>query len=570
MLWNITFILIGVIFFDYFLVLISFLTTSKISLFVFPASLIVTILISLYFGNIAGLKSHEQFWSIFTGCVIILVSLAFSAFYFDLSVDGQWYDQPAIYHLESDWNPIFEPLRAFSGNNDMSILHFPKATWYFAASVYSTFGNFEAGKCLNMIVLAAAVLIVYAASREFGISRLKSLAITALLALNPVIWSEITTYLVDIPVVLYLTIYVVTIFSCLRSPNLTTISIGAMSTICLINTKFTGLVFFCFFAAFAFVYFLIRKREYLSKFLGVHVVTLFLALFVFGYNPYVTNSIKRGNPLYPILGSAKYPNATVQRGADANEIYETPVNMRGKGILTRLFYANFGRPGNAPYNFEQNANAELMVPFTSKISEWSAYHYHETRVSGFGPYFSGILIFSFLLFVWMLFVFKTPRLVLILTCAAVISTLFISKHMWWPRFAPQMWFLPIIPVLLSFWLPLSKVRAVFTWALAILIALNGLIVLYEHMEWETRSSVHLYKQLSELKQKGKTIEVYFGYFEESGKEKLSKWDIKYTQIPMVEFRKMDEITKGEFQQLTSMVEGYPLFLSILFREIDNK
>jgi hypothetical protein len=444
-------------------------------------------------------------------------------------------------------------------------MHFPKSTWYYAASVYSTFGNFEAGKSLNIMVLVAAILVVFATLREFGISVPKSLVISALIALNPVVWSEVTTFLVDGDLVLYLVAIAAVFFISLRSPNILVLIIGSMTAICLINTKFTGLVFFCFFAYFAFIYVLIRKRKYLLKFTGLNIGVLFLALFAFGFNPYVTNTIKRGHPLYPIIGTAKYPSATEQDGADANEVYETPVNMRGKGILTRLYYANFSRPGNAPYNNVQNA--ELMVPFSSKISEWSAYHYHETRTSGFGPYFSGILILSLALFIWILFDIKKSRIAVILACTAVISTFFVSRHMWWPRFAPQMWALPLIPVVFSFWQPLSKIRAVYTWALAVLIAINGLIVLYEHMEWETSNSIHLYKQLSELKKKDKTLEVYFGYFEKSGKEKLSKWGIKYNQVQPDQFFQRDENNKiREFEKLTSMVEGYPLFLQILFRE----
>ena len=234
--------------------------------------------------------------------------------------------------------------------------------------------------------------------------------------------------------------------------------------------------------------------------------------------------------------------------------------MRGKGIFTRLFYANFGRPGNALYNNE--TNAKLMIPFTSKISEWSAYHYHETRVSGFGPFFGGILILSFLLGVWMVYHLKESRVVLILALLAIISISLISKHFWWPRFVPHMWFLPILPICISLWLPATKGRTVFTYILVILMTLNGLIVLFVHMEWETRSTIHLYKQLSELKQKEKPVEINYGYFEKATEEKLRKWGIKYTLVPR------DKILKENYQELTSVVEGYPD--AILFHEIDDK
>jgi len=255
------------------------------------------------------------------------------------------------------------------------------------------------------------------------------------------------------------------------------------------------------------------------------------------------------------MGTWKFPSVYEQTGRDDNEIYETPKNMQGKGIITRFFYAQFGRPGNAPYNNEQNA--VLMYPFTSKMSEWSAYHYHETRVSGFGPLFSGILILSVILFIWLLFDIKISRWILIFSWLAIISTLFISKHFWWPRFAPHIWFIPILPICISLWNSVSKVRAIFTWLLVMLVVLNGLIVAFVHMDWETRSSIHLFKQLSELKQKNRTIEINYGWFEKSMQEKLLTWGIKYTQISM------ETILKDKHQELTSVVEGYPN--KVLFR-----
>lgn len=560
LLWNISFILIGLIFFDYFLVLISFLTSIKLLPFVFPASLLVSIITSIYLGSKVGLTNNQKLRAVIISVLIILFSLAFSAFYFDLSWDGQWYHQAAIYELQSGWNPIFEPLRKFNGHNDLSIVHFPKNTWYYAASIYSTFGNFEAGKSLNILVLAATILIVYATSIEFGLSKQKSLGLTILLALNPVIWSEVTTYLVDGSLFLYLTIYIVTLFSSYKNTNNTVLFIGFMAIVCLINIKFTGLVFFCFLAVFAFIYILIWKREFILKFIVSHIITLIFAVFVFGFNPYITNTLERGHPLYPIMGTEKFPSVFEQTGRDDNDIYETPKNMQGKGIITRFFYAHFGRPGNAPYNNVQNA--VLMYPFTSKMSEWSAYHYHETRVSGFGPLFSGILILSVILFIWVLIDIKKSRWILIFSWLAIISTLLISKHFWWPRFAPHIWFIPILPIGISLWQSLSKVRTIFTWSLVVLLVLNGLIVAFVHMDWETRSSIHLFKQLSELKQNKTEIEINYGWFEKSMQEKLSAWGIKYTQIPM------DTILKDKHHELTSVVEGYPG--AVLFRERNDK
>ena len=125
----------------------------------------------------------------------------------------------------------------------------------------------------------------------------------------------------------------------------------------------------------------------------------------------MTNFINRGHPLYPIMGTKEYPSH-LEIGKDGNEIYETPKNMMGKPIYTRFFYANFSRPSNAPYN--EQKDAELMIPFTSKVSDWNVYRFHDLRISAFGPFFSGILILSLGYLFFLLLSMDKKRWILIL------------------------------------------------------------------------------------------------------------------------------------------------------------
>jgi hypothetical protein len=289
----------------------------------------------------------------------------------------------------------------------------------------------------------------------------------------------------------------------------------------------------------------------------VHAVTIIMGVFVFGFNPYITNTLERGHPFYPIMGTAKYPS-TITPEHDSNETYETPGNMMGKSIFTRYFYACFGRPGNAP--FDGNQNAELIWPCTSKIADWATYRFHEVRISGLGPFFGGTLVLSLILGIWVLFTIKGIRWVYILIMAAIITTLLLNKHFWWPRFAPQIWWLPIIAVSFLFYQPNGRFRAIITWLSTTLIIMNGIIVLCVHLNWEISSSIHLRKQLTELKQNNKMIDISFNNFRRSAKERLLIWGIKYNEITD------REIKQGKYQELTSVVEGYPG--AILFRVID--
>jgi len=66
--------------------------------------------------------------------------------------------------------------------------------------------------------------------------------IALVVALNPVVMSELTTYLVDGIMVAYLTVVVAALFSVFLRPQPVS-SGGCMATILSINAKFTGLVF---------------------------------------------------------------------------------------------------------------------------------------------------------------------------------------------------------------------------------------------------------------------------------------------------------------------------------------
>jgi hypothetical protein len=294
--------------------------------------------------------------------ILVIFSLLFSILYYDFTFDGQWYHHPAIYKLESGWNAFFNPL----DEAHKSILHFPKGTWYFSASVYSALGIFEAGKCLNIIMIAIASLITYATLIDYKVNRIKSLVLAFLVVLHPVVWSEITTFQNDNNLYLNLIIYIVAMFSWLRNYDKVSLLLGIMASVCLINTKFTGLVFLIVFAFFGLVYFSKYKPKFILNYIAIHVVIIIMGVGIFGFNPYMTNFIHRGHPFYPIMGTAKYPSH-ISDGKDGNEIYETPKNMMGKPTLVRFFYANFSRPSNAPYNNQKNA--ELIFPFSSKVSD---------------------------------------------------------------------------------------------------------------------------------------------------------------------------------------------------------
>jgi hypothetical protein len=326
-----------------------------------------------------------------------------------------------------------------------------------------------------------------------------------------------------------------------------------MAAILCINTKFTGLVYLVFVFAAGGLWCLLRRRQWILAYCGWAVLALLLGALVFGYNPYVTNTIYRRQPFYPILGSTDFPVKISPLG-DVNERWETPKNMAGRGRLVHFLYAIFGRPGNQPYpsatNGKPELNAQLMWPFTARPADLHYYNYQETRVAGFGPFFSGALLISLALAAWLLIQSKSSRLALMLTALTIVASLQISIDLWWPRLGPQLWLLPILPAIFVFWNARSSRMMMGTASLlTLLLLVNALIVAGVHLTWETKSSLKLRQQLTQMRQSGKEIEICFNKFTRSGEERLKAWGIPYHEISL------KEIQNGI--ELMSVVEGYP-------------
>lgn len=545
--WNIAILLMSFIFINHFLVITTFFTSAKFLPVVFPLSFLIASILSFYKNRRNGFGGIKLYLPIIIGSILILFSLLFSALFYDFTFDGQWYHHPAIYKLESGWNAFLNPL----DEAHKSIIHFPKGTWYFSASVLSTLRIFEAGKCLNIIMMSIVALMVYATLTDYEVGKTKSIFISILVILHPVVWSEITTFQNDNNLYLNLVIYVVAIFSWLRTNDKIPIFLGIMASICVINIKFTGFVFFGVFAVFGFIYFSIYKQKFLLKYIGVHAIIIIIGVGLFGFNPYITNMIYRGHPFYPIMGTEEYPSH-ISEGRDGNEIYETPKNMMGKSTLIRFFYANFSKPSNAPYNNQMDA--ELIFPFTSKISDWKVYRFHDLRVAAFGPFFSGVLILSFGYFIFLLIVLGKNRWHLLILILAIFTSLILSKHFWWARFGPQLWLFPISLIVASFITNRSKHRQIFNWNMIGLIMVNGLIVLSIHLSWVRKSTIKQRQQLTEIGNQAKPIEICMYWFNKSMNRKLNDWGIEYKEISRKDMRKQD---KTKFKELKTVVEGYP-------------
>jgi hypothetical protein len=202
-----------------------------------------------------------------------------------------------------------------------------------------------------------------------------------------------------------------------------------------------------------------------------------------------------------------------------------------------------------PQPWVKGKNAEMMIPFFATTEDMALYRFMDVRISGLGPYFSGILLLSLVLSVMIMFRQQLPKAILVIGIVTIVITLLISNHTWWARYAPQLWWLPVIPLIVVFYKSDSRLLLRFSLTILILLFINAVIIFGVHLQWEISATRTLSNQLKELKESNATIEVDMQWFGTPVGERFKTWGIPFKIVPQ------DQLLDGK--KLMSVVEGYP-------------
>ena len=545
LLWSVAAILLLFLCLAHLGVLVCFVFKVAVSPLVAPAALAIALAAGWRLARLSGLQGRMQIAPPALALAVILISMPLAASFFDMSWDGLWYQQTAVYQMSHGWNPLYDPMHSFTPHLQDWERHYTKGPWYIALAFFQVTGNIEWSKAAPWMAMAAVFCAVLAVCGDFGMRRGKSAVLAALVALNPVVTCQLASYLVDGLMISFLACFVAATLRYFRQRSPLIVCVMATSAILCINAKLNGVVYMCFFSTAFGLYAIVKRRDLLVRYALVQAVPYLLGIFLFGYNSFVTNTVQRGNPFYPLLGSAAYPSHDAQ-GRDPVELYETPHNMMGRNIFYRYLYGVFGRPGPQP--FSEGTDAKLMWPFDIGWNDIQWYRFHELRLAGFGPFFSGGLIIGLALLLAASIRPGIPRGILWLAVGTILATLLISRHLWWARFAPQMWWLPIIAVLAGWSMPGWRPARWTAGGLALLLMLNAVLVAGAHFRWEIEATRKTYEQLAFLRDKG-DVEVQFQYFREPFSERL--------KAAGVQFHAVRQLSGPKVISLMSVCPGYP-------------
>lgn len=407
-----------------------------------PVSVCIAIVLNYYASRAYALEKDSYFLkSILISIGVLVISVVLANAIYDTSWDGQFYHQEAVYQLKNGWNPFHQPLPD-SVNRAIWINHYPKGAEIPQAAIYAITNKIETGKATNFILFAAAFFLILSfllSHHRFSIK--KSVFISSLITLNPIIINQWFTYYVDGQMACLLVCLVIAFISLTEFFNKYYFILLVSVLICALNIKFTAIAYVGIFTLSFFIYLLWNKKYQLfRKLLFPLAFTIAIGVFLVGYNPYVTNTIKYEHPFHPLMGKQK---VNIMKG-------NFPIGFAEKNRFEKFFVSFFSHTDNAGSWEGTVRTPRLKLPFTLSGLDINFAWVEDARIAGFGPFFSGIAISSVLLLL-LLFRFKnkSESKNILFLIGSLFASIIIMPEAWWARYVPQFWFIPLIILIWS-------------------------------------------------------------------------------------------------------------------------
>lgn len=509
-----------------FLIISTLAFLFKVSLSPVPLwlSLLLSSSLLLY---ITGKITDRNKLAIYTSSLILLLSTSVAAIsisgnIYDLSFDGQAYHQEALIQLSRGWNPVYTRLDGqATANLERWLNHYPKGHWLIAASIYDMTGNIESGKFLSILSPFIALVFGWWSLWRIKIKKLFKFLLVVCLVINPVvIYQSLSFYIDGILVSILLSLAFIGLRMLISRDRLA-LWPYLFSLIILVNLKLSAIVFALIFV-FALIMILWTKNLlYFSlKTIKVSLLSFLVGVLFVGYNPYVTNFVIEGHPLYPAMG---------KRAIDYLPT-NMPENYISKSAPMRLMSSIFAKS-----SLERGGGSSVGTKnlFGFSKEETEAFRETSVKTGGFGPLFGLITALS-VLFIFLYLIFSDNRktkplfvivLLVILSTAGAVSMSSVA------RFVPFVWWIPGLVIGALFvsnksWMHLCGL------VMTLLCVLNLTVIATAYYPYNIRESAIVRTKLQDIanQKSDKPINIYVAQFG-SVKIKLNKFGIYYQELP---------------------------------------
>lgn len=366
-----------------------------------------------------------------TGLLLLTwgIALVYAAAIDSLSYDGQTYHALAIRHLRDGWNP-FRDLLTPNIPPMTWLNHYPKAPWIWATGIEAMFGSYQAGKATNLVLAIAAGAAVFSAVSAIVRAPIWACFLFgALAAANPVASVQMAEYYVDGQLGSLLTIIAAGALVWTKRGSPLALAMICSAAFCLVNVKFTGLVYAVLLASVVFAACLVRHRGRLAG--ALPVLACLLAVAGPGYSPYVTNLLEGDHIFHPVMG---------ERQIDILSLSEsTPAALDGRSAATKLALSLASETANACRECDPS---RLKPPFVIRESEIRGATIPDPRTGGFGPLFSAALLLATVLLVVSMQT-GAASTTLGISLVVLVGLVIVNPAAWWARYVPHLWLVPL-------------------------------------------------------------------------------------------------------------------------------
>lgn len=482
--------------------------------FLIPFAFFATFIFAVFCAKM--LFKNRGFLPFLIICIAVLLlffSLLFlSGSVYDVSGDGQFYHQEAVIQIAHGWNPVYEVL-SYPKEASEFINPYTKAPWINAAALYRATGWIEQGKVFNFLLIFASFFLSLAAF--LSLRRIKGYMVpilSFLAAFNPISICQVFTYYVDGQLASLIICFAAAACLMFTRRNRLVEFAFFMIVVLAINVKLTAVGYLFFFiAGVSLLLFFKKDRKHCMDFVSLSLLAFLVGIFVYGYNPFITNTLKAGNPFYIIAGPQKVDLMRDQR----------PIGFENKNRFVRLFFSLFSQADNLKRPI-------LKWPGSFYLREIGNFGCPDLRISGFGPFFSAILILSLLIIVTSL-ALKLPRAGWALGLAAlIVFSVLMNPEAWWARYVPQLWLVPFVCLIFSFSVSNNLLRFIGGF-LFFFMFINVLCVTSGSLLGALQDNVTLKKQLSVVAGWHEPVFVRFGPFF-SNRIRLQEYGIRYLEV----------------------------------------
>src|SRR5262249_13317237 len=227
-----------------------------------------------------------------------------------------------------------------------------------------------------------------------------------------------------------------------------------------INTKFSAVPMFALLCAFTCL--ASYKQQQFWGLLSTAAILGAIGLIAIaglGYAPYLRNLFEHGHIFYPLMGSdGECPGRCMEAEP-----------LRALSPVKRFFFSLFAET-HGGFATEMR----LKLPFTFAIPEFRAAGGSETRIAGFGPFYSGALMVA--LATTCVIAFRYSRNAMVgyaaLLLAAILISVAVLPENWWARYVPQLWLVPVVIAATAIYLNVRMLR-IAGWLIVLTMLVNS-------------------------------------------------------------------------------------------------